>query len=410
MAIVVLYHIGLQFFGNRQSFFICLAAIINIWFWVDCRRCRPEMFYTALALLFLWLLIFYFRTGQALIAFLAGITAALASLTHPNGLIIVAAINISWIIWKEKPHLSRFVIWALAGFVLTILPYVIYALWATAQPNVNFFKQVMVGRLCDSVVTGEMTRWRNFLQLPLGIPLGLVMFAAWLAAWWKSAREDKFAATVIIVYVLALPFLSINHFPDYLVFTIPFFSVLIIRLIYRLHEFASFQNSRKLYYTIAAGIVLVYVFSSLLPILLMLYTQHNADFNNVVNEVAKVVGPKARIHADPVFWVGHDRYIYGPYVIAYDPLALQDAMQWAYSQSFDYVIRTSWDGGRPPQGLRSVPDNIPRFRSSLVGDNLCRLFGTKVYGFYSKNYGPVEIYKLDWSTAGKYNLKKRYIK
>ena len=111
---------------------------------MNSRRCRPEMYYTALALVFLWLVISYFRRDRVLMAFLAGITAGLASLAHPNGLLIVFAISISWIIWKKKPHLLKFVIWALAGFILTILPYVIYVLWASSQPNVSFLKQMQV--------------------------------------------------------------------------------------------------------------------------------------------------------------------------------------------------------------------------------------------------------------------------
>ena len=413
LAIVALYYISEEFFGGRQSFFITLALIINIWFWMNSRRCRPEMYYTALALLFLWVVISYFRRDRALIAFLAGIVAALALLAHPNGLLIIIAVSIAWIIWKEKPHLLKFVIWALAGFTLTVLPYVLYVLWASGQPNVSFLKQMQLEypSIYSSIIVKEIIRWRSFFQLPVGIPLALVMFISWLAAWWKSTAEDKFAATTVAIYILALPFFSVNCLPDYLLPVVPFFSILIVRFVYRLHEFDFLNSSRRMYYIAKLIVILVYIVYSLLPVMFMLYQQHDADFNVVVEEVARVIGPKARIYAEPVFWVGHDRYIYGPYLIVCDTVTVKEALQWAYSQSFEYVVRTAWDGGgRPPQGFRKVLNRIPKFRPCLIGDNLCKLLGTKVYGFYNEDYGPVEIYKINWSNAWRWGLKKQDIK
>jgi Dolichyl-phosphate-mannose-protein mannosyltransferase len=409
LAVIALYYIAEQFFGNKQSFFICLAAIIYPWFWINSRRCRPEMYYTALALLFLWAVISYFRRDQGWKAFLTGILGALVCLTHPNGLIIIFAIGISWIMWKEKPHLLKFTIWAFTGFIITILPYVIYVFWAVKNQQVSFLEQIGLSPIYSSVIGKEVIRWKSFLQLPLGIPIALVMFASWLLAWWKSMAEDKLAVTIVTIYILALPLINVNQIPDYLVVTIPFFSMLIIRLIYRLREFSFLDDSKKLYYTVKIGIVFIYLITSLPAVFLMLYKQHDANFNYVVDEVAKVVGPKERVYADPVFWVGHDRYIYGPYIVGNELVTGKDVLQWAYSQSLDYVIRTSWDNGRPPQGFRKIPNKMPDLNYDFSGI-LCKKLGTKVYEFYNEQYGPVEIYKLDWSNAWKYGLKKQEIK
>ena len=413
LAVVALYRIAERFFGNKQSFLICLAVIINPCFWIDSRRCRPEMYYAALALLFLWLVVLYFRCSRAFVAFLAGIIAALAILSHPNGLIITAAISISWIVWKEKPHLFKFVMWALAGFVLAILPYIVYVFWATRHPDVSFLKQMRIHCAYSSEIVGiirEATRWRIFLQLPLGIPLGLVMFAGWLVAWWKSTAEDKFTATVVTVYVLALPFLTVNIIPDYLIAVVPFFCVLIVRLVYRLNEFDFLSGSARMCYIARILVILIYVVSSLSPIMFMLYRQHDADFNKVVDEVAKVVGPKARVDAISPFWIGCNRYIYGPYLMTYSgAVSLKDALQWVYSQSFDYSIRTVWNGD--PLGFKKLPNKMPQFRSYFLTDNLCKMFGTKVHEFYNEYYGPVEIYKIDWpQNPESWGLRKQAVK
>ena len=253
-------------------------------------------------------------------------------------------------------------------------------------------------------------RWRTFLQLPFGIPVALVMFASWLMAWWKSTDEDKLASTVVAVYPMCLILCSVNALPDYLGAIVPFIGILIVRFIYRLPEINFLNSSRRMCYITRLLVILVYMISSLPPVVFMLYQQHNADFNNVVDEVAKVVGPKARVCGDPVFWVGHDRYIYGPYLIAYDDVTVKDALQWAYSQSFEYIVRAAWYG-TPPRGFKKPPNKMPGFRPGIFTDNLCQLFGTKVYEFYDEYYGSFEIYKINWpSNPASWGLKKQTVK
>ena len=409
LAVIALYHITEQFFGGKQGFFICLVTITNTWFWINSRRCRPEMYYTAFALVFLWLVTLYVRKDRKFTAFLAGVAAALASLAHPSGLLIVASVSTAWIIWKEKPHLFKFVIWALAGFIFLLLPYVIYAFWASGQPNVSFIKQIQLGypSVRSSIIVKEIARWRSFFQPPFGVPIASVMVAGWSSAWRKSTAEDKFAATVIAVYSLILPFFSITATPTYLVAIIPFFSILVIRFIYRLRDFACLNSSKTIYYVVKIAVVLMFTIPSLSAIMLMLYKQRGANFNAIVNEVAKVVGPNKKVHANPVFWIGHDKYIYGPYLVTYNVVKASEALQWAYSQSFEYAIRTSWDGSHPQQGIGKVPKNMPGFRPKLIGDTLCKMFGNKVHEFYNKDYGPIEIYNINWPTnPAPWGLKK----
>jgi hypothetical protein len=312
-------------------------------------------------------------------------------------------------LWKEKPYLLKFAIWVLAGFVLTILPYAIYIFYASRNSNVSFLEQIHIAPSYTSVMGREILRWRSFLQLPFGIPVALIMFAGWLTAWWKATAEDKFIATITAVYPLSLIFCGTNALPDYLVAIIPCISILVVRFIYRLHEVDFFKGSRRIHYLVRLVVILIYITSSLPPTLFILYQQHNDDFNKVIDEIANVVGPKARVYGDPVFWVGHDRYIYGPYPINGYVITIKEGLQWVYLQSFDYVIRTTWDNSRPSQGFKRIPNKMPNFRIELLGDNICKLFGTKVYEFYNEYYGPVEIYKLDWSNAWKYRLEKRKI-
>jgi hypothetical protein len=407
LAIIALYYIANNLIGSRQSFFVCLATIIYPWFWVNCRRCRPEMYYTAIALLFLCVVISFIRREHAMKALLAGILAGLAALTHPNGIIILFAIIASWLMWERKRNLIKFIIYSFIGFVITILPYLLYLHSSLKDSGVSLSEQLNLSPIYSSVLSMEMVRWKSFFQFPLGVPIAILIFVSWCAAWWKSSTKDKFLASVVAIYVLALPIVSQNCIPDYCVVIIPFMVMLIFRLLSRLEEFNFLVNSKKLLIASKVAVVFVYVVTSVPAIFLMLYVQRGADFNCVVNEVSKVVDSKGKVFGDPVFWVGHDKYVYGAYYVGNEYVTAKDVMQWAYQQSFDYVVRTSWDAGRPPQGFRKVPNKIRQLGNNTFGDILCKKVGSKIYEFYNDQYGPIEIYKLDWSNAWKWGLQKK---
>ena len=42
---------------------------------------------------------------------------------------------------------------------------------------------------------------------------------------------------------------------------------------------------------------------------------------------------------------------------------------------------------------------MPDFRIDKLGDQLCRVYGTKVDEFYDPHYGPIEIYRLGWDSV-----------
>lgn len=117
--------------------------------------------------------------------------------------------------------------------------------------------------------------------------------------------------------------------------------------------------------------------------------------------MASVVGPDSRVYGDPIFWVGHDRYKYGPHLIVMGRLTpLKQAIDMVRKHNFDYVVRTSWLVA-PPLGFGRLPDAMPMFRDNCLDDHICRLFGTKIDGFYDPYYGPMEIYKLNWDNYSK---------
>lgn len=397
LAVVGLYAVMRRWFGDKQAFWIGLASVVHPWFFEISRRARPEVYYTALPLAFLWLLVRFADSGSRRGVFFAGMLAGLSALTHPNGIILVFSISCAVIVWRRGRSIGRLVLYAGLGTVLVVLPYVIYVLWAIRDPQVSFTEQMQIGMLQRrSLLAGEIVRWKGFLQWPKGAPLAAIMVISWAAAWFRSSAADKTIAAIPAVFALILPFASVNPSGRYLAATTPFFGALMIRLVWRTMagKLGAWQKSYKLRLVAGISAAAVYLSTSVAAVGLIFIFQRGADFRQVVDRVASVVGPESRVYGDPIFWIGHERYRYGPYLIT-EGMPLTEAIAMVRRHDFDYAVKTSWIIA-PPKGITRPPRAMPEFRVQLLCDHLCRLFGTKVDEFYDPYYGPIEIYKLDW--------------
>ncbi|MDD5380292.1 MAG: glycosyltransferase family 39 protein [Phycisphaerae bacterium] len=402
LAVVSIYAVTRRWFGEKQAFWIGLATIIHPWFFDASRRARPEIYYTALALVFLWLMVVFFDSGSRRSALFAGVFAGLSSLAHPTGLIIVFIIGCVIIVRQRGKLIGRLIPWAAVGFVVTILPYVIYVFWAIRNPQVSFTEQMQIGMLHKLLLRGEINRWKSFLQWPEGAPLAIIMLASWVLAWYRSTAADKILASIIVLLALILPFATVSPTARYLVVITPLLCALVVRLIWRVIEDKGviLQNWYKLRFAISVGTAVIYLSTGAVFIGLMFYCLHGADFNKVINHVASAVGRESRIYGNPIFWVGHDKYKYGPYPVIYKDFLLKDGLKMARKHHFDYAVRTAWLVA-PPDAFGRPSEVMPMFRDDCLGDWICRRFGTKIDEFYDPYYGPIEIYKLNWESSPK---------
>ncbi|MHC4624775.1 MAG: ArnT family glycosyltransferase [Planctomycetota bacterium] len=399
LAVVSLYAVMRRWFGEKQAFWIGLATVINPWFFEVSRRARPEIYYTALGLVFLWLIVLYLDSVSRRTALFIGVVAGLSALSHPNGLVIVFSISLAMVVWRQIRSIGRLILWAGIGFCVIILPYMIYVLWAVRDPQVSFIEQMQASMVQQSFPHSEIIRWKAFLRWPKGAPLAVAMLVSWIGAWYRSSTADKINATIIGVFALILSLGAVNHTPRYLAAITPFFSALIIRLVWRAMtvEAVGRHSWHKLRVAAGAGTVLVYVSMCLGGIALMFYYLHGSDLSRVVNRVASVIEPDSRVYGGPMFWFGNEKYQYGPwlYISENEPITVREAVDWASKHRFDYAVRTAWTTASP-KGITRPPRSMPDFRKDFLCDHICYRFGTKVDEFYDPYYGPIEIYRLDW--------------
>jgi hypothetical protein len=340
-------------------------------------------------------MVVYFDSGSRRSAFFAGVFAGLSALTHPNGLIMVFSIGVALIIWYRNKSIGRLILWGCVGFLLVILPYIIYVLWAIQDPQVSFVKQLQAGIKQKSFLHSELARWTTFLQWPKGVPFAVIMLVAWLAAWYRSSSAETIIATIILLFAILLSFASVNPTGRYLAAIVPLFCVLIVRLVWRIITGTSvvFQNWYTSRFVIGTCAVFVYLLMCIAGVTLLFYYSLGSDVNKVIQRVASAVKPNSRVYGDPILWFGRDHYQYGPwmYVSLNETVTAGEDINWVSKYHFDYALRSIF-----LTGIHLPPLTMPYFRDDCIEDWLCRIYGTKIDGFYDPYYGLIEIYKLNW--------------
>jgi 4-amino-4-deoxy-L-arabinose transferase-like glycosyltransferase len=397
LAVCSLFILTSRWFGNKQAFCVCLATIINPWFFEVSRRARPEIHYTAMGIVLLLALAYYFESGSRLTAFLSGVACGVLVLTHPNGIIISFCVGICSLLWLRGKPITRLLLWGFTGFIIILLPYLIYLTYALQHPGVSFTAQMQKSYWGRSLITKELSRWKNFFVFPWLLPLGAIMYISFFAAWTESSRQVKLLAGITVMYCVILPLASVHQTPRYLAPIVPLSAALIVRFIWRVADWDSGPGRRlRPGIAIAACIAVVYTGISAALVGHTLFSLRNARLDKVADKIAAVIRPGAKVYADPIFWFARDKLNYGPYLISFERIAFRDYLQWYCSNRFEYAVRTSWYVGLP-DWAQKPNERMPGLSETRFSDIVCRLFGTKIHEFYDPYYGPIEIYSLDWS-------------
>jgi len=402
IAIISIYGVMRVWFGRTEAIVIGLATIVYPWFFEITRRVRPEIYYTAFGWAGCWLLVHSLGTGKRWAAILAGLSAGLAVLSHPTGAILCFSLFVSVITWQKGITVrsgGRCVLYVLLGFSLTVLPYVIYVLWSVRDPGVNFLEQMQATKLQISFFSREMGRWRHFFQWPKGAPLATMLITAWCCTWGRLERTDNILAMAVVLFVVILPFATVNTTSRYIASITPAFCGLLFRMVFLIAGDVKRgwrQWKGKLRFALASSIAGVYVSMSLVAISLMFYHLHGADLDKVLDRIASVVEPGSRVYGEMIFWMERDRFEYGPYPLEYRDKEWVQDVESVTKYHFDYAVRTAWLW-YTSHAIATPPEEMPAFRDGYTIDQVCKRYGTKIDEFRDPYFGPMEIYKLDWS-------------
>jgi 4-amino-4-deoxy-L-arabinose transferase-like glycosyltransferase len=408
-AVLILFLIACRWFGPWQAFFIGLFTALHPWWFNVSRRARPEIYYIFFAILLLWMLDGYFRKNSAWRAAVCGLIAGLAALTHPNGILISGSVGLAAVIWlRGKSSFLKLILFGILGFALTILPWLLFLYVSQDIPGVDLKLQYQMAELTKSnPFIREIIRWKNFLDNEYIWPIAPLMVLSWLAAWYRSTKYDKFFATLIVVFSVALFFVSVTHNSVYLTALVWVWASLIVRFVFRLctktkdeinnpnkTDGLSLKAASK---PIAVILITLYLANCIFTLGMYFYNLKDADLDRVIDRAAQIIDdPDGLVLADPVFFYGKEQLNYGPYFISYRPITLQEYYSWAKEHDFKYMIRPSWYP-EPPLNSKPISTEMPYWRDNYLPDHLCRITGKKIGKFKDPVYGPFEVYKLDFT-------------
>ncbi len=96
--------------------------------------------------------------------------------------------------------------------------------------------------------------------------------------------------------------------------------------------------------------------------------------------------------------MGRDLYHYGPFY-GYDPHLRKRSIELVRQAGFDYVVRSAWSFDSSG-GVSRPPQSMPPFREDAI-DQLCEQYGVKLDEFHDPNFGPIEVYRLEWARDGR---------
>jgi len=396
VVVTCLYLVTKRWYGPKAALLVAVATILHPWFFEISRRVRSEIYYLAFVMAALLWICKALESNSRRQAFFAGVFAGISTLAHPSGLVMSVAIAGSVLFSQRRRGIRHLLGFALLGFAGSMVPYAVYVLSCCRHPEVSFFEQLQNGSVRSRILMAELTRWRHFYQWPKGLPLAAVTVGAWAFGWYRSNKDDRTFASIILLFALMIPFVSVNPAGRYLATLTPFFSVLLVRMVWRLmkNRNDSGEGWLKIRSVLGGSIVVTYVLMCVVGISLMFYRLHDADFDRVVERIGQVVNREDHVYGEKILWLGHDRYTYGPFPVDYTVKPWRQTVDMVCKYHYDYAVRSAWRFCTS-HGISSPPSAMPEFRANHTIDEVCRRYGAKVDEFRDPYFGPFEIYKLD---------------
>ncbi len=324
LAIAALYAFAWQYFDPPTPLVAAIALAFNVWTFMVMRTFRPEIFVIALTTCSLALLVATLNRPSGRKAFLAGLVAALALLTHQ---IVFAFLPVAGlIVWITLTGSNRcsslcrewtWLKWLVLGVFTGLLPFCVYIIYADLSSPASFFEQLTgegspVLWSLSGILTKEATRWYSFLQLPLGLPVALLYVLAPLIGFKYGNRADKSITFLCLWSVGCLACLVPLSTSRYAVLCLPWLAIALARAWHHLRSTRSGRLSwvplTAFSWLAAGGYLLVMVVS----ISMVLRSHWHADYNDLIDRLARHFpqSETTQLAGPVVFWLGFHHTCY----------------------------------------------------------------------------------------------------
>ncbi len=205
---------------------------------------------------------------------------------------------------------------------------------------------------------------------------------------------------MVAVFLFLLPFWNpTNRTARYFIVLMPLVSILVSELFVdffrdiNLSKFRTFRIQKKLGYTLAGLIFILYFLNHIGGDTYILWKHRDNDFKPFISEVRNTIPEGSRTWGSMTFWMGLHDY---PYITEISPFEevekfkpqyaiLYDSMNWGGLSTI--VARK---GKKRDTGKWWFAHRIPKI------EELCKKRGVFVKEIKNKFYGDIHIYKINW--------------
>ena len=409
LVLIFTYYLAKRFYDEKIAIIGSIFLIIDNLFFVSARTIRPDIIVAAVALISIHLFLIGIEKNSKSFFALSGLISGIGLYSHPNAFLGLASVLILFIYEYKLKFIRKPGFWLFGLFVFVgLLPYVIYVFVQDYQNHfADFWAQVghgakpIVGSgFLVQTFKDEIRRYSMYVFFPKRFFIFLVDGLAITFAFKRRRKMDKIILIVIFTHLILFPLLIVTRSARYLTVLMPFFSILIAKMLLDLVGVAPFsrrrlfQNIREFEKrTVFASIVFLGFFLNQFGgAVYILWKHRDYDYYGFITNLERYIPEGARVWGSMSFWIGlyehpyRTQFTYGHDVETFKPeyVVLYDSDTWGG------VAGTTGRSTKSSAWFRSVAP----LRGKM--ESLCQQKGTFVGKVDDKFHGNVEIYHINW--------------
>ncbi len=339
VGVIFTYLLAKELYDKRIATLATLLLSSNPLYFAMSRLVRMEIAVTTFMIIALYLLVIAIRDPKPHKYFLCGVFAMLAMLSHPNGLLGIAAIYFIVLILGvsrsdsaigrlRSVFTERGVYLYCAGLAFTMVPYLIYI----SLDFQSFLAQFMsnIGQSLSSLVgniLAEPSRYSSFLEQftssstgivrLLGLLAVLLLISLTILTLYRVMRNrnwgDKIILIFLLTHVILFTVIVSNKTDIYLTLLLPAWSIIVSATIFHVLFKKKVIPLRSLSIVpLFVGILLAgHILANYGAISYAIYMNRDYNYDQIKEEVLKYVPKGSTIIGETTFWIAlHDEFKY----------------------------------------------------------------------------------------------------
>ncbi len=338
-SIFAVFLLTRRLYGNNIALLAAFFMAADNLIFLAARIIRPEALVTVF---FLFALYFTVKALNKNLAFkeltLAGLFAALAFCSHPNGLLAPLCIGVILLYsYGVKIDFFKKSINSGMAFITFMLPFIFWVIYYDGPNEFANFKQAWLesyGRHSETdvgtfstlinLVSAEINgRYKDFVHFPFRAHIAIISLGLIIASLMAKNSINRLIAGLAALQLLFFIFVN-NSNPSvrYMAVFAPLIAILAASWSWQLYQASTLNMSNVLQFkwlTDSKAVIAAFIFvsigvSQVAGNVVYLWKFRHADYQQVITELSTVIPEKSTIYGGMAFWLGLREHQYVPYM------------------------------------------------------------------------------------------------